>query len=48
VGIIEVQDLRGLFGDRREDLGRRGLAGDQGRHPPQRRLLVDQYAPCLF
>ena len=48
VGIIEVKEPRGLLGHRREDLRGRGLAGDQRRHPPQRRLLVGQYAPGLL
>jgi hypothetical protein len=48
VGIIEVQEPRGLLRHRREDLCGRGLAGDQRRHPPQCRLLVGQYAPGLF
>ena len=43
-----MKELSGLFGHRREDLRRRGLAGDQSRHPPKRRLLVRQNAPCLL
>jgi hypothetical protein len=45
---IEVQELSGLFGHQREDLRWRGVTGDQRRHPPKRRLLVRQNAPCLL
>jgi hypothetical protein len=48
VRVIDVQELSGLFGDRREDLRRRGLAGDQRRRPAQRRLLLRQHAPGLL
>ena len=48
VRAIEVQQLPGLFGHCRENLRWRGLAGDQRRHPAQRRLLVRQNASCLL
>jgi hypothetical protein len=43
-----MKKLSGLFGHQRKDLRRRGVAGDQRRYPPKRRLLVRQKAQCLL